>query len=182
MLEPVRVMGDPDRKVSWSTGRDIGRIILSHPLLPRCDLSGGATAYCSWNELLAIRESALGREVARNYLTSEQWKAVYAQQPPGRLKFSVAIGVLCSEGAEGMSLFANWNGTFLPEFKGTPLPELFRDYIEPFVAARGAALIASGELPAGSAAGARHQEHKIRVRTQPGEWGTCRHSSECRVL
>ena len=99
--------------------------------------------------MLAIRESALGREVARNYLTSEPWKAVYAQQSPGRLKFSVAIGVLCSEGAEGMSLFANWNGTFLPEFKGTPLPELFRDCIEPFVAARGAALIASGELPAG---------------------------------
>lgn len=152
MLEPVRVMGDPDRKVSWSTGGDVGRIIphvLSHPLSRNAICPVAATAYCSWNELLAIRESALGREVARNYLTSEQWKAVYAQQSPGRLKFSVAIGVLCSEGAEGMSLFANWNGTFLPEFKGTPLPELFRDYIEPFVAARGAALIASGELPAG---------------------------------
>ena len=152
MLEPVRVMGDPDRKVSWSTGRDVGRIIphvLSHPLSRNAICPVAATAYRSWNELLAIRESALGRKVARNYLTSEQWKAVYAQQLPGRLKFGVAIGVLCSEGAEGMSLFANWNGTFLPEFKGTPLPELFRDYIEPFVAARRAALIASGELPAG---------------------------------
>jgi hypothetical protein len=46
-----------------------------------------------------------------------------------------------------MSLFANWNGTFLPDFRGTPLPELFRDVIEPFVAARRAALIASGEPP-----------------------------------
>ncbi|MGB8464644.1 MAG: hypothetical protein WCE49_06845, partial [Terrimicrobiaceae bacterium] len=31
MLEPVRVMGDPDRKVSWSTGRIIPHV-LSHPL------------------------------------------------------------------------------------------------------------------------------------------------------
>jgi hypothetical protein len=64
------------------------------------------------------------------------------------LKELLAIGVLCTEGAEGMSLWANWNGTFLPEFKGTPLAELFPGYIEPFVAAARAALIASGELPA----------------------------------
>jgi len=46
-----------------------------------------------------------------------------------------------------MSLFGNWNATFLPDFRGTPLPELFRDRIEPFVAAVRAELIASGELP-----------------------------------
>ena len=77
MLEPVRVMGDPDRKVSWSTGRHHPARSVSSAF-PQCDLSGGATAYCSWNELLAIRESALGREVARNYLTSEPWKAFCA--------------------------------------------------------------------------------------------------------
>jgi hypothetical protein len=49
----------------------------------------------------------------------------------------------------GMSLFGNWNATFLPEFKGTPLAELFRDRIEPFVAAVRAQLIATGEWPAG---------------------------------
>jgi len=151
MLEPVRVMGDLDRKVSWSTGRDVGRIIphvLSHPLSRNAICPVSATAYCSWDELLAIRESALGRKVARNDLTSEQWKAIYAQQPPGRLKCSAAIGVACSEGAEGMSLFANWNGTFLPEFSGTLLPQLFIETIEPFVSARRNALVASGELPA----------------------------------
>jgi hypothetical protein len=55
--------------------------------------------------------------------------------------------VLCTEGPEGMSLWANWNGTFLPEFKGTPLADLFPNTIEPFVAATRAALIASGDLP-----------------------------------
>jgi len=105
MIEPVKIMGDPDQKVSWSTGRDVGRIIphvLAHPLSRNAICPVAATTYCSWNELLAAREDAIGREVARNYLTSEQWKAAYAQQPPGRLKFSLAIGVLCSEGAEGM--------------------------------------------------------------------------------
>jgi len=42
---------------------------------------------------------------------------------------------------------ANWNGTFLPEFKGTPLADLFPNTIEPFVAATRAALVASGDLP-----------------------------------
>jgi uncharacterized protein YbjT (DUF2867 family) len=35
LLEPVAVMGDGEQKVSWSTGRDVGRIIphvLAHPL------------------------------------------------------------------------------------------------------------------------------------------------------
>jgi hypothetical protein len=45
----------------------------------------------------------------------------------------------------------NWNKTFLPEFQGTPLDELFRDRVEPFVAATRAGLIASGELPRDSA-------------------------------
>jgi hypothetical protein len=54
--------------------------------------------------------------------------------------------------SSGMSLVGgNWNKTFLPEFKGTPLDELFRDRVEPFVAAMRAGLIASGELPPDSA-------------------------------
>jgi len=151
MLEPVAIMGDADRKVSWSTGRDVGRIIphvLAHPLSRNAICPVAATAYCSWNELLAVRERMLGRKVARNDLGAADWKASYERQPPGVLKELLAIGVLCTEGAEGMSLWANWNGTFLPEFKGTPLAELFPGYIEPFVAAARAALIASGELPA----------------------------------
>lgn len=55
--------------------------------------------------------------------------------------------VLATEGAEGMSLFANWNKSFIPDFKGTPLDELFPNYIEPFLAAFRAQLVASGELP-----------------------------------
>jgi hypothetical protein len=47
-----------------------------------------------------------------------------------------------------MSLFGNWNKTFIPEFKGTPLDELFINTVEPFVAAMREGLIASGELPA----------------------------------
>jgi hypothetical protein len=97
---------------------------------------------------LAVREQLLGRKVARNYLGAAQWKAAYNQQPPGPVKEIMAIGVLCTEGPEGMSLWANWNGTFLPEFKGTPLAELFPGYIEPFVAATRAALVASGAIPA----------------------------------
>jgi len=150
LLEPVAVMGDGEQKVSWSTGRDVGRIIphvLAHPLSRNAICAVAATAYCSWNELLAVREQLLGRKVARNYLGADDWKAAYERQPPGPIKEIMAIGVLCTEGPEGMSLWANWNGTFLPEFKGTPLAELFPGYIEPFVAATRAALIASGDLP-----------------------------------
>jgi hypothetical protein len=39
-----------------------------------------------------------------------------------------------------MSLFGHWNATYLPDFKGTPLEELFPGYIEPFVAALQASL------------------------------------------
>jgi len=151
MLEPVAVMGDADQKVAWSTGRDVGRIIphvLAHPLSRNAICPVAATAYCSWNELLAVRERLLGRTVARNYLGYAEWKAAYDLQPKGALKELMAIGVLLSEGPEGMPLWANWNGTFLPEFRGTPLDELFPGYIEPFVAAIKAAMIASGQLPA----------------------------------
>ncbi len=151
MLEPVGVMGDPDRKVSWSTGKDVGRIIphvLAHPYSRNAICPVAATAYCSWNELLAVRESVLGRPVARHYPSPADWKAAYAQQKDGIIKFVLAIGVLCSEGPEGLSLWANWNATYLPEFKGTPLTELFPGYIEPFVAAARSALIAAGEIPA----------------------------------
>ena len=150
LLEPVAVMGDGEQKVSWSTGRDVGRIIphvLAHPLSRNAICPVAATVYCSWNELLAVREQLLGRKVARHYLGASEWKAAYERQPPGPIKEIMAIGVLCTEGPEGMSLWANWNGTFLPEFKGTPLAELFPNTIEPFVAATRAALIASGDLP-----------------------------------
>ena len=60
----------------------------------------------------------------------------------------MAIGVAVADTPAGMSLFGNWNKTFLPEFKGTPLDELFRDHVEPFVAEVRTALIAAGEIPA----------------------------------
>ena len=96
-------------------------------------------------EIVAIKDIEPGTEVFIDY--GPEWKAAYERQPPGPVKEIMAIGVLCTEGPEGMSLWANWNGTFLPEFKGTPLDELFPGTIEPFVAATRAALIASGDLP-----------------------------------
>ena len=138
MLEPVGVMGDGEQKFSWSTGRDVGRIIphvLAHPASRNAICPVAATAYCSWNELLDKREQLLGRKVARNYLGAAHWKAAYAAQAPGAVKYLLAIGVAATECPEGMPLWANWNALHLPEFKGTPLEELFPGYIEPFVAA-----------------------------------------------
>jgi len=138
MLEPVGVMGDGEQKFSWSTGRDVGRIIphvLAHPASRNAICPVAATAYCSWNELLDQREQLLGRKVARNYLGATQWKTAYAAQSPGALKYLLAIGVAATECPEGMPLWANWNALHLPGFKGTPLEELFPGYIEPFVAA-----------------------------------------------
>lgn len=143
LLEPVGVMGDGNQKISWSTGRDVGRIIphvLAHPASRNAVCPVAATAYCSWNDLLDVREKLLGRKVARHYLNNEQWKALYAAQAPGPVKTVMAIGVACTECPEGMPLWANWNALHLPEFKGTPLDELFPGTIEPFVAAMQAAL------------------------------------------
>ncbi|NJD30950.1 MAG: hypothetical protein FIB04_03610 [Gammaproteobacteria bacterium] len=151
MLEPVMVMGDGSQLVSWSTGRDVGRIIphvLAHPLSRNAICPVAATAYCTWDELLALRERTLGRKVERIHLGNAQWKAAYERQPMGGLKELMAIGILATEGAEGMSLFANWNKTFIPDFRGTPLDELFPNYIEPFLAQFRQQLIAAGELPA----------------------------------
>lgn len=150
MLEPVAVPGDGEQKVSWSSGRDVGRIIphvLAHPASRNAVCPVAATAYCSWNELLAIREELLGRKVARTGLGIDDWKAAYAQQPAGPLKTLLAIGLATCECPPGMTLWANWNAMYLPEFKGTPLRELFPNHIEPFVAATRAALAAAGELP-----------------------------------
>jgi uncharacterized protein YbjT (DUF2867 family) len=152
MLEPVMVMGDGKQLVSWSTGPDVGRIIphvLAHPVSRNAICPVAATACCTWDELLDLRERTLGRKVQRMYLGWADWKAAYDRQPPGAIKELMAIGVLATEGAEGMSLFANWNKTFIPEFKGTPLDQLFPAYIEPFLADFRAQLVASGELPAG---------------------------------
>jgi uncharacterized protein YbjT (DUF2867 family) len=152
MLEPVMVMGDGRQLVSWSTGHDVGRIIphvLAHPLSRNAICPVAATAYCTWDELLALRERTLGRKVERRYLGWAEWKAAYDRQPMGGIKALMAIGILATEGAEGMSLFANWNKTFLPDFRGTPLDELFPNYIEPFLVAFRAQLVASGELPPG---------------------------------
>ena len=145
MLEPVGVMGDGEQKFAWSTGRDVGRIIphvLAHPASRNAICPVAATAWCSWNELLDVRERLLGRKLARHYLGSAQWKAAYAAQPPGALKYILAIGVAATECPEGMPLWANWNALHLPHFKGTPLEELFPGYIEPFVAALQASLSA----------------------------------------
>ncbi|MBI5922943.1 MAG: NmrA family NAD(P)-binding protein [Betaproteobacteria bacterium] len=151
MLEPVAVMGDGNEKVAWSSGPDVGRIIphiLAHPASRNAICPVAATAYCSWNELLEVRERVLGRKVDRYYWGSEQWRAAYAKQPPGIISLLMAIGVALTDTPAGMSLFGNWNKTFLPEFKGTPLEVVFRDRVEPFVEGIRAALVASGELAA----------------------------------
>jgi len=153
MLEPVLVMGDPDTKIGWSTGADVGRIIphvLAHPASRNAICPVATTAWCSWNELLEVRERVLGRKVERLYWSAEQWRAAYAQQAPGAIQTLLAIGVAVADTPAGMSLFGNWNKTFIPEFEGTPLDELFARTVEPFVAAMRAGLIASGELPADS--------------------------------
>jgi uncharacterized protein YbjT (DUF2867 family) len=142
LAEPVAVMGNGKDMVSWSTGRDVGRIIphiLAHPASRNATCAVAATAYCSWDELLEVRERLLGRKVERNYLGNAQFKAAY-EATSGALKMLMAIGVATTEQAEGMSLFGHWNATHLPHFKGTPLEELFPGYIEPFVAALQASL------------------------------------------
>lgn len=142
LVEPVAVMGDGNQKISWSSGQDVGRIIphvLAHPASRNAVCPVAATAYCTWNELLDVRERLLGRKVERQYLDNAQWKAAYATQAPGALKMLMAIGIACTECPEGMPLWAHWNALHLPEFRGTPLEELFPNVIEPFAAAmRGA--------------------------------------------
>lgn len=143
MLEPVAVMGDGNNKFAWSSGRDVGRIIphvLAHPASRNAVCPVAATAYCTWNELLAERERLLGRKVERNYLDASQWQAAYAAQPAGPIKTVMAIGVAATQCPEGMPLWANWNGLHLPQFKGTPLEQLFPNYIEPFTTAMQASL------------------------------------------
>lgn len=138
MLEPVGIMGDGNQKFSWSTGKDVGRIIphvLAHPASRNAICPVAATTYCTWNELLDVRERVLGRKVERNYMNGAEWKAAYNAAPDGPMKTILGIGVAATEQPEGMPLWANWNGLYLPEFKGTPLEELFVDYIEPFTAA-----------------------------------------------
>jgi uncharacterized protein YbjT (DUF2867 family) len=150
MVEPVSVMGDGKQKFAWSTGADVGRIlphVLAHPASRNAVCPVAATAYCSWDELLGVREKFLGRKVQRSYLGAAEWQAAYRAQKPGLLKLVMGIGVAATECPEGYSLWANWNGTFLPEFKGTPLPLLFETTIEPFVAATRQALVAAGEIP-----------------------------------
>jgi uncharacterized protein YbjT (DUF2867 family) len=145
MLEPMIVPGDGEQKFSWSTGRDVGRIIphvLAHPASRNAVCPVAATAYCSWNEMLAVRERLLGRKVERVYLDAAQLRQAYALQPPGPAQGLMAIALAATECPEGMPLWANWNGTFLPDFKGTPLTELFPSVIEPFVTATVAAMAA----------------------------------------
>ena len=152
MIEPVMVPGDPDEPLAWSNGEDVGRIIphvLAHPASRNAICPVAATAHCSWNELLEAREQILGRKVERVYMDLEQYRAAYEATPPGPIRLLLDIGLILSDSPAGMSLVSgNWNKTFLPEFKGTPLDELFRDRIEPFAAAMKAGLIAAGELPA----------------------------------
>lgn len=138
MVEPVVVPGDGTQKFSWSTGRDVGRIIphvLAHPNSRNAVCPVAATAYCSWNALLAAREALLKRKVERVYMDAEQLRATYLQQPDGPARGLLAIALAASECPEGMPLWANWNGAFIPDFKGTPLEDLFPTTIEPFVAA-----------------------------------------------
>jgi len=136
MAEPVCVMGDGKTPFSWSTGRDVGRIIphvLAHPASRNAVCPVAATAYCSWDDLLDARERILGRKVAREYLAHDRWKEVYAAAPEGPMKAILGIGVAATECPEGMPLWAHWNALHLPDFKGTPLEQLFPEYIEPRV-------------------------------------------------
>ena len=137
MLEPVGIMGDGTQKVAWSCGTDLGRIIphvLAHPASRNAVCPVAASAWCSWNELLDARERVLGRKVERRYLDHEQWKSAYDEAPEGPMKTLLGIGVAATGQPEGMPLWANWNGLHLPGFEGTPLEQLFTDYIEPFTA------------------------------------------------
>lgn len=135
MMEPVGIMGDGTQKVSWSCGTDLGRIIphvLAHPASRNAVCPVAATAYCTWDELLDVRERVLGRKVERRYMNHEQWKKAYEDVADGPMKTLLGIGVAATGQPEGMPLWANWNGLHLPQFKGTPLEQLFVDYIEPF--------------------------------------------------
>jgi uncharacterized protein YbjT (DUF2867 family) len=144
MVEPVMVPGDPDEPLAWSTGADVGRIIphvLAHPASRNAICPVAATTYCSWNEFLSAREEFLGRKVERVYMNTEQYQAAYDATPPGPVRLLLDIGLVLSDSTAGMSLVdGHWNKTFLPEFKGMPLDDLFRDCVEPFAAAMKAAL------------------------------------------
>jgi uncharacterized protein YbjT (DUF2867 family) len=145
MVEPVAVHGDGNQKVSWSNGRDVGRIlphVLAHPASRNAVCPVAATAYCSWNELLSVRERLLGRKVERVHLDNAQFKAAYTQTQSPAAQVLLGIGVAATECPDGMPLWANWNAAFIPEFKGTPLTDLFPNYIEPFVEATRAAMAA----------------------------------------
>jgi uncharacterized protein YbjT (DUF2867 family) len=145
MVEPVAVHGDGNQKVSWSSGRDVGRIlphVLAHPASRNAVCPVAATAYCSWNELLSVRERLLGRKVERVHLDNAQFKAAYTQTQSPAAQVLLGIGVAATECPDGMPLWANWNAAFIPEFKGTPLADLFPNYIEPFVEATRAAMAA----------------------------------------
>ena len=135
MVEPVIVPIDGDQKVSWSCGRDVGRIIphvLAHPLSRNAQCPVAATAYMSWNELLAEREAVLGRKVERVYMNAEEMKKMRDESGPGFVRdLLLPIGIAGAECPEGMPLWANWNGRHLPEFQGTPLKTAIAEIIEP---------------------------------------------------
>lgn len=138
MIEPVYVHGDGERKVSWSTGADVGRIIphvLAHPASRNAVCPVAATAYCSWNELLAARERLRGRPVERVYMDSAAFREAYANRTSTMMELVMGIGAAATECPEGMPLWANWNGLFLPEFKGMPMEQLFREVVEPLAEA-----------------------------------------------
>tara|TARA_R110000868_G_scaffold155949_6_gene382603 strand:+ start:166 stop:1254 length:1089 start_codon:yes stop_codon:yes gene_type:complete len=137
MMEPVPVMGDPDKPVAWSIASDIGRIIphiLTHPASRNAVCPIAATAYCSWNELLAVRERLLGRKVSRQQRTKTEWQTCYAARDNGLEQVLMAMGISVSECPDGLALWGNWNATYLPDFKGTPLEDAFPTIIEPFAA------------------------------------------------
>ncbi|MCK5769436.1 NmrA family NAD(P)-binding protein [Algiphilus sp.] len=138
MVEPVLVHGDGNRKVSWSCGRDVGRIIphvLAHPASRNAVCPVAATAYLTWNELLAEREKHLGRPVERTYMNAAQWREAHDNAEPGFIRdVLLAIGLAGAECPEGMPLWANWNAMHLPDFKGTPLEQAFAEIIEPSTA------------------------------------------------
>ena len=135
MAEPVIVPGDGERKVAWSTGADVGRIlpqVLAHPLSRNAVCPVAATAWLSWNELLEAREQCLGRKVERQYMNAQQLREAHDAAEPGFLRdVLLAIAIAGAECPEGMPLWANWNAMHLPDYQGMPLDRLFPDVIEP---------------------------------------------------
>ncbi|MCK9515821.1 MAG: hypothetical protein WCZ18_03840 [Ottowia sp.] len=65
-------------------------------------------------------------------MNTQQLREAFDAAPPGFYRdVLLAIAITEAECPEGMPLWAYWNATYLPEFKGMPLDKLFTNIIEP---------------------------------------------------